>query len=287
MKTRIITGVILIAAVLAWLFLASYEIFALGALFMYMVAAWEMGPLIGFKSRVTFLGIAAVVACAVFYFAVPGNFKELPIPRWCFYRVASGLIVWVFSLPLLYKFPALDGWHNSRLLGTIYALLMLVPFLMGLLILRADSFATDPRQGAFLVAGVMALAIAADTGAYFTGRAIGKTPMIPRVSPHKTMEGLAGGILLALIVMVLLTRFGWYSNYGADLAKLLIAGGVTVLFSVVGDLVESMLKRMAGIKDSGKIFPGHGGMLDRIDSQLASVPVFITMNLVLGNAVQA
>ncbi len=287
MKTRIITGVILIAAVLAWLFLAGYEIFALGALFMYMVSAWEMGPLIGFKSRLTFLGIAAAAACVVFYFAVPGNFTILPIPRWCFYLVASGLIVWVFSLPLLYKFPAGDGWHKSKVLGTIYALLMLVPFLMGLLILRADSFATDPKQGAFLVAGVMALAIAADTGAYFTGRAIGKTPMIPRVSPHKTMEGLAGGILLALIAMVILTRLGWYLNYGENMAKLLIAGGVTVLFSVVGDLVESMLKRMAGIKDSGKIFPGHGGMLDRIDSQLASIPVFITMNLILGNAAQA
>ncbi|MGN0909118.1 MAG: phosphatidate cytidylyltransferase [Succinivibrio sp.] len=287
MKTRIITGVILIAAVLAWLFLAGYEIFALGALFMYMVGAWEMGPLIGFKSRLTFLGIAAAAACVVFYFAVPGNFTSMPVPRWCFYLVASGLVVWVLSLPLLYKFPAGDGWHKSRLLGTIFALLMLVPFLMGLLILRADSFASDPRQGAFLVAGVMALAIAADTGAYFTGRAIGKTPMIPRVSPHKTMEGLAGGILLALIVMVLLTRLGWYSDYGHDLARLLIAGGVTVLFSVVGDLVESMLKRMAGIKDSGRIFPGHGGMLDRIDSQLASIPVFITMNLILGNVAQA
>ena len=286
MKTRIITGIVLIAAVLAWLFLAGYEIFTIGALFMYMVGAYEMGPLVGFKSRLTFLSIAAIAACVLFYLAVPGNFMIKPIPHWCVYVVSSGMLVWLVSLPLLYRFPKGDGWHKNRLLGTVFALLMLLPFLMGLLILRADSFATDPRQGAFLVAGVMALAIAADTGAYFTGRAIGKTPMIPRVSPHKTVEGLCGGILLALIMMVVLTRFGWYSDYGHDMAKLLIAGGITVLFSVVGDLVESMLKRMAGIKDSGRIFPGHGGMLDRIDSQLASIPVFITLNLIMGNIAQ-
>ena len=107
--------------------------------------------------------------------------------------------------------------------------------------------------------------------------------MIPRVSPKKTLEGLAGGLLLALIALIIFLRLGWYSSFGSNLIVMLIAGAFTILFSVEGDLVESMLKRMAGIKDSGKIFPGHGGMLDRIDSQLAAVPAFISINLLLGN----
>lgn len=284
MITRIITGIVLIAAVLAWLFLADYPIFAMGALFMYMVGAYEMGPLCGFKSRIPLVVIAAVCACAMFYVAPPGEFISGNIPAVAYAVTACGMIVWISSLPLLYKFPAGDSWHKNRAVAVIFSMLMLLPFLEGLLILRADSYASDQNAGALLVLAVMALVWAADSGAYFAGRAIGKTPMIPRVSPKKTLEGLAGGLLLALVAMLVFMRLGWFAGYESSVAAMIIAGAVTILFSVIGDLVESMLKRMAGIKDSGKIFPGHGGMLDRIDSQLAAIPTFISMNLLL-NAV--
>lgn len=282
MITRIITGVILIAAVLAWLFLADYPIFAMGALFMYMVGAYEMGPLCGFKSRIPLVVIAALCACAMFYIAPPGEFVSGDIPAAAYAVTASGMIVWLCSLPMLYRFPQGDSWHKNHVVAVVFSMLMLLPFLEGILILRADSYALDRDAGAFLVLAVMALVWAADSGAYFTGRAIGKTPMIPRVSPKKTLEGLAGGLLLALIAMLVFMRLGWFSGYESSLAVMIIAGAVTIVFSVIGDLVESMLKRMAGIKDSGRIFPGHGGMLDRIDSQLAAIPTFISMNLLLG-----
>lgn len=158
---------------------------------------------------------------------------------------------------------------------------MLLPFLAGTLMLRAHHYAQDQNSGAYLLLSVMALVWCADSGAYFTGRFLGKTPMLPRVSPKKTMEGLAGGILTALIAMMIFVHYGLFGDYGNNLTALLVAAPLCILFSVVGDLVESMLKRLVGIKDSGKIFPGHGGMLDRIDSQLAAIPVFLTVSMLL------
>lgn len=283
MITRIITGIVLIAAVLSWLFIADYPVFAMGALFMYMVGAYEMGPLCGFKSRLPLVLIAAFGATSLFYFASPGDFVSGGIPAWCYYLTAAGMAVWLFSLPLLIMYPKHASWHANKVVAVLFSMLMLLPFLLGLLILRAENYAADQKAGAYLLLAVMALVWCADSGAYFTGRAIGKTPMIPRVSPQKTLEGLAGGLLLALIALIIFLRLGWYSSFGSNLIVMLIAGAFTILFSVEGDLVESMLKRMAGIKDSGKIFPGHGGMLDRIDSQLAAVPAFISINLLLGN----
>ena len=110
---------------------------------------------------------------------------------------------------------------------------------------------------------------------------MGKTPMLPRVSPKKTMEGLAGGLVTALIALVIFVHYNLFGDLGNNLIALLIAGPIAIVFSVVGDLVESMLKRLVGIKDSGRIFPGHGGMLDRIDSQLAALPLFLTVIMAL------
>ncbi len=277
MLTRILTAIVLIAAVLAWLFWADYPIYTMGALFMYMVGAYEMGPLLGYKSRIPFLVIAMLAATGMFMQANPGDFIANGIPSPIKWITASGMLVWVGSLPLLLKFPKDTAWHKNIAFNTVFGLLMLLPFLAGLLILRVTEYAQNFYAGALLVLAVMALVWCADSGAYFTGRAIGKTPMIPHVSPKKTLEGLAGGILLAIIGMIIFVRLGWFSIYGNNMVHVLIAGFFTILFSVVGDLVESMLKRLAGIKDSGKIFPGHGGMLDRIDSQLAAIPTFLTL----------
>lgn len=276
MLTRIITAIVLIAAVLAWLFKASYPIYAMGALFMYAVSAYEMGPLIGFKSRLSFLAISTILIAVLFAVTTPGNFP-VKIPAYTKYIVASGLIVWLCSIPLLLKFPHDTSWHNSKIVSSIIALLMLIPFTFGLLILRADQYSQNSNTGACVVLSVMALVWCADSGAYFSGRFFGKHKMLPNVSPKKTIEGLIGGLIIALVGMFIFIKLGFFGSFANNPTALLVASVATIIFSVIGDLVESMFKRLANIKDSGKIFPGHGGMLDRIDSQLAAIPVFLTV----------
>jgi phosphatidate cytidylyltransferase len=112
----------------------------------------------------------------------------------------------------------------------------------------------------------------ADTGAYFAGRALGKNKLAPAVSPGKTIEGMVGGLVLTMGIMV---AVGIYRELpGLRFVAFAGLSLLTVLASVLGDLVESMVKRHAGVKDSGNIFPGHGGALDRIDSLTAAAPVF-------------
>ena len=114
----------------------------------------------------------------------------------------------------------------------------------------------------------------ADSGAYFVGRKLGKRKMSPHVSPNKSVEGLYGGLATGCLV-VLGVSFGLLKNW-SSLAIVLFLGLslLTIVMSVFGDLFESMMKRHAGIKDSGRILPGHGGVLDRIDSQLSAMPIF-------------
>lgn len=277
MGVRIATGVVLIALVVVWLFVADYAFFTMGALLMYMVAAYEMGPLLKYKSRIPFVAIAAVCATLMFIAAPPGEYVAAPVPVYMKYLVAIALPFWLVAIFLVKSYPNIVKWHDNIVINTIVGLLMLLPFLQGLLILRATNFAMNYNEGAFLVISVMALVWAADSGAYFTGRMVGKTPLMPEVSPKKTREGLYGGLVFAIVVMYLAKYYHLYSIYGVDELAFLVAAFGAIVISVFGDLMESMLKRLVGIKDSGKIFPGHGGMLDRIDSQLAAIPVFLSL----------
>ena len=152
------------------------------------------------------------------------------------------------------------------------------------MVLRATDIALDANTGAYLVLAVMALVWAADSGAYFAGVFFGKNKLIPAVSPKKTREGLYGGLILAFAALILFMHLGLFSVYADSSPALIASGIIAIVFSVIGDLLESMIKRLGGVKDSGKIFPGHGGMLDRIDSQLAAVPLFLSVNwLISGN----
>lgn len=279
MGVRIATGIVLIGLVVLWLFFADYAVFTMGALLIYMVGAYEMSPLLKFKSRIPFVVVAAVAATLMFFVAPPGEYvaKEPQIPLYMKYLVALGLPFWCVAVVIVKSYPNMVKWHDLKWLNVIVALLMLLPFLQGLLLMRAVNFSQNYYEGAYLVIAVMALVWAADSGAYFTGRMVGKTPLMPEVSPKKTREGALGGVVFAIVVMYLAKYYGFYSVFAEDELAFLVAAFGAVIFSIFGDLMESVLKRLVGIKDSGKIFPGHGGMLDRIDSQLAAIPVFLSL----------
>jgi phosphatidate cytidylyltransferase len=134
-------------------------------------------------------------------------------------------------------------------------------------------------HGAFWILGLMVSVWAAEVGAYFVGKRFGKTKLAPHVSPGKTVEGLLGGLVFALLIFVPLIFYVFDSNHAAFLVAAVI---VTVLVSVMGDLFESKQKRFADLKDSSQVLPGHGGVLDRIDSLLSAAPFFAITLILLG-----
>ena len=157
-------------------------------------------------------------------------------------------------------------WRIKVLLGG----LVLVPWGLSMMVLR-----TLPIQvgtGTALLLMALMLIWAADTGGYLFGRLFGKNKLMPKVSPGKTIEGVMGGLLLASLVVA----GGWYYFPVAreQAGTYLVFCYLTVIAGVFGDLFESMFKRDAGLKDSGHILPGHGGILDRVDSLTAAIPVF-------------
>jgi phosphatidate cytidylyltransferase len=137
---------------------------------------------------------------------------------------------------------------------------------------------TYSGQGAKIVLAFFIFVWASDVGAYCFGMLLGKHKLFPRISPQKSWEGFFGGIITAIVVSILVSHFMFD---GKNLQHWLIVSVITSVFGTLGDLVESMLKRSVGIKDSGKIMPGHGGMLDRFDAVLLAFPVvFVYMIIV-------
>ncbi len=182
--------------------------------------------------------------------------------------VMLGVIWWLLAMLWLkhYSFAS-DHDTHARVFKLAAATLSVVPAWCALALIHAEKPA-----GRYWLLLALAIVWAADSGAYFAGRKFGKHKLSPRISPNKTIEGLVGGVVAGMVVALVAAPF-----IGADLTELpaiALVAAWTILFSVVGDLFESLLKRHVGAKDSGSLIPGHGGVLDRIDSVLAALPVF-------------
>lgn len=194
------------------------------------------------------------------------------------YQVASivGIVWWLLALLWLGRY-GFGSNHESwaRTLKLAAGTLAVVPAWCALTWLHADG-----ENGHRWLLAALAAVWAADTGAYFAGRYLGRHKLAPRVSPNKTVEGMVGGVLAGTAASV---AFAAYAGARGDaLAKVALVAAVAVLFSVVGDLYESLLKRHVGKKDSGTLIPGHGGVLDRIDAVLAALPAFALGKGLLG-----
>lgn len=174
-------------------------------------------------------------------------------------------ILWLFAVRWVGNFPEkTENWYGKRLIAV--AVIMLVSAITAMYFLW--------QQSAWWLLYVFVLVWCADSGAYFVGRKLGKRKMSPAVSPNKSVEGLYGGLATGVLV-VLGVSFGVLNSWsGMAIVLFLGLSLITIVMSVFGDLFESMMKRHAGIKDSGRILPGHGGVLDRIDSQLSAMPIF-------------
>ncbi|HHB1593086.1 TPA: phosphatidate cytidylyltransferase [Vibrio campbellii] len=273
MKQRIITALILAPLVILGIFKLPLIGFIIALTAITLLGFWEWTQFTESKSRIAALLPAVVVTGLSFLFISPdaASLNQLATPHYTV--LALGFAWWIIASGMAITYPKTTNlWQGSKALRHVFGFLTLIPFLWSVIILRASDISVDPYHGAKLVLYVCFLVWAADSGAYFAGKSMGKRKMAPHVSPNKTIEGLIGGIIAALIVGWLFA--GWFDIQFTSPVHMVIITLITVVISVLGDLVESMFKRVSGIKDSSNIIPGHGGILDRIDSLTAAFPVF-------------
>jgi phosphatidate cytidylyltransferase len=258
LKIRILTASILGAALLVCLFSlpAAWTVLVFGAVF--TLAAWEwtgFGSLRNRAARIAYTaGVAALLASSWLWSASSSHLLLL---------LGLACVWWAIAFLWLTVAP---GRHLPAL-ALFCGIPVLVPaFLaLGRIQVATRGFARGPE----MVLWMLLLVFAADIGAFFAGRSLGRHKMAPRVSPGKTWEGAIGGLAaVALIALIGTLRYGLPVRGG-------VAFGCAVgVFSVIGDLTESMFKRGAGLKDSGSLLPGHGGIMDRIDSVTAAAPLY-------------
>ncbi len=196
-----------------------------------------------------------------------------------------GVIWWLLAVIWLRHYDfASDHDTHARVFKLAAATLSIVPAWCALALIHASdaepSLLGGVQQGHVWLLVALMIVWAADSGAYFAGRKFGKTKLSPRISPNKTVEGLVGGVVAGMIVALAAAPLAGASV--KELPYVAIVAIWTILFSVVGDLYESLLKRHVGAKDSSHLIPGHGGVLDRIDSVLAALPVFALGKLMFG-----
>lgn len=260
--TRVLTALALLPLVVAailWLPTDAIAVVAGGA---FAIGAWEWGRLLDFRTRQA-RAVCAAIAIAGFagLWWLPA---QHPIPR---VLMAAAVIWWLCVVLWIARFPR--GWEASlgrRPLAAALGVVVLGATFLAILAVH------DRADGPALLLLLFVLTWAADTGAYFSGRFLGRHKLAPRVSPGKTWEGAAGGVALATLAAAL---GGWWLGHGgAALAAWALLGAVVAAISILGDLTISMFKRSAGLKDAGQLFPGHGGILDRLDSLLAAAPVY-------------
>jgi phosphatidate cytidylyltransferase len=256
LKARILSAVVLIAAVLAVLVLAPAWASLAAIAVAIVLSAWEWSVFLrpsGMAERVAFLALVIVALGLGWHFMTDATVLRAVL--W----VAAAW--WIAAFFLVLRGPSVA----SRALAWIAGLLVLVPAGIALMRLRVE-----PLHGAGWTLFVLVLVWAADTGAFFAGKAFGRHRLAPDVSPGKTWEGVAGGLLLAGVTAAVASR-----GLDQPLLPLVLVSFVVAVFSVVGDLTESLFKRFAGVKDSGHLIPGHGGLMDRLDSVTAAAPLLL------------
>ncbi|NLS13158.1 phosphatidate cytidylyltransferase [Vibrio sp. SM6] len=279
MKQRIITALLLAPLVVWGIFQLPFFFFLAAVTGVTLLGFWEWTKFTGGNSRLLALIPSLFLVGLSFAFmpVLPQTLSEAQGPvQW---MLLVGVVWWVVASLMAITYPhSSQFWSERPLFSYLFGALTLIPFLWSVALLRSIHLDVDPYYGAKLVLFVSCLVWAADSGAYFAGKSLGKHKMAPQVSPNKTIEGLVGGVIAALVV-------GWWLSGLFNIefngtVHMLVVSFFTVVISVLGDLVESMFKRVACVKDSGRIIPGHGGVLDRIDSLTAAFPVFAFLYLV-------
>ena len=260
MLERIITALVLVAVVLSCMF-ATQSHYPMLVLMIVAagVAGYEWFKLMPKRSANVIKPLAwsfGIITAALSTLAL--YYSEIALLLW----IAS-IFIWILSIHWVKSYPENDSWYNFSL--------NFIGFVLVSAAVTAIFSVWDSSPWWLMY--LFLLVWGADSGAYFVGRKLGKRKLAPHVSPNKSIEGLLGGVFVSAVIIIVVEAV-YLDLTIAQHILFLILSIITVFSSVLGDLLESMIKRRAGIKDSGRILPGHGGVLDRIDSLLAAAPVF-------------
>ncbi len=255
---RVITGIILALIGIAIVFLASNQTFILITALILLMAAFEWTKLCGISSLLYKAIYVAIIAALMWL--VDSFVPVMPL-------MLVALLFWLYALYLVCLYPRGMSQWTKKSTRAIMGFFVLVPSWMAINYIRVGLHHKWSLLLMFLIVW------SADIGAYFAGKRFGQRRLMPMVSPKKTWEGFFGGLALSMLV-------AWIGLILAHVAHvhwlvIMILVAVLNVFSVAGDLFESMLKRHEQLKDSGSILPGHGGVLDRLDSLMAVAPVFV------------
>ncbi|MDO4698617.1 MAG: phosphatidate cytidylyltransferase [Pasteurellaceae bacterium] len=280
LKQRVLSAIVMLVVAIVALFWLPPLLFTLALTAIVVLGMWEWAQFAGFKRPIA-RALVAFVAFGVLIFPMMASSHYIQAARFLTDETTPLLFVggiwWLIAIVLVVSYPKSSTWWSKSIVAKfIFGFSTLIPFLIGVLALRFYHYHLDAYQGTYLLLYVFLLVWAADTGAYFVGRALGKHKLAPKVSPGKSWEGAIGGVMTSAIIATLFLNVTPENVFGRELATLpfIVLSTVTVAISIIGDLTESMFKRQAGIKDSSNLIPGHGGILDRIDSLTAAVPVF-------------
>lgn len=253
LRQRILTAVVAGTLLLAVLFAAPVWLTRGLIVAAMLAAAWEWGAFLsppGPLARLAYVATIGALLAVCAYLLSAGLLSVVSV-------LIAALAWWLAALAWLFFYPT----PVPRALAALGGALILLPAWLALDWLY--------RESAALLLFMLAVVWSADIGAYFAGRRFGRVKLAPAVSPGKTWEGVLGGLVAVAVVAAAGGRY-----FGFELAVLVPFCLAIALISVVGDLTVSVFKRAAGLKDSGSLFPGHGGLLDRIDSVSAAAPLF-------------
>lgn len=275
LKQRVITSIVLAALIVALIFLTKASVFATLVGLIFLLGLWEWTRMSGVRGHA--LRALVLLGYAVLF----GLLWHACKTPWWWVPVVIGLAWWLVALAWLahHTFGA-ETSSAHAVLKLVAGALVVVPAWCALVVMHGDMALPHTGRGHWWVLFFACIVMAADIGAYTAGRRWGRVKLAPAISPGKTRAGVYGALVCSGIVALV---GGAALKVPVERLPAIVALGlVTVLFSIVGDLFESLIKRHAGVKDAGRLFPGHGGVFDRMDSIVAALPVFVLGKFVLG-----
>ena len=275
LKQRVITAIVLAPLVLVLVLLTSTLVFAVLLSVIFLAGLWAGTRRSGLRNR-------PVRACLLLAYAIAMAllWPVCRSPQW-WIPVLIGLLWWLLAALWLgrYSFAA-SPTRAHAVLKLLAGLLVVVPGWCAVVALHGGRVIHSPPHEPWWVVFFAAIVVSADIGAYFAGSRFGGRKLAPSISPGKTWAGVYGALACSALIGL---AGGWIAHAPATLLPgVIVLALVTVAFSIVGDLFESLIKRHAGVKDSGALFPGHGGLFDRMDSLVAALPVFALGKALLG-----